>query len=585
VADALSRKTTDFATVKARQVKDRFAAIADPQNIVEPIEPLPVNKVSFLRDVDTEEETDGEDPESTSPATETHLLTPRPRGHRLIDAILQVARQQNDGELPYTKEGKLIVPEMHGDWHLRTMLIQEAHEPPIHAHAGRKKTQDTLKQNYHWPGIDKDVGRYVRNCTACRRNKVPRDKTPGLLHSIPAVDKPWNDVVCDGKDMPQDRHGYNYVWAFICRHSKFLITIPGKKTDTGYDLAGRYYRRTFGQFGLPARWYTDNGPQFIGHFMERINQLTGTEHRTGTPGQAATQGAVEITNQYLDQRLRFYVNHYQDNWSELLPALDFAHNSTIHDSLQRAPHEVMFGRHARQPITPPDVSGESQPGASWEMARRGLAKLWEEVAIQQSQAQERQKNAANKKRRAPDFDVGDLVMVQKKGWRTDRPTTRLDSQQVGPYKILRKKGFSFEVDLPSSFKGSHTMHASRLRRFENDPLPGQHVEPPPPEVIDSEPEWEVERVEASRLHRGKLQYQVSWTGWDPDETYYDASNLKNSATRIKEFHDRHPTAPGPPERLQQWIEAAADEKDLEDHPDDNVPQDAGTKRRTRRHNT
>ncbi|WP_353824307.1 hypothetical protein, partial [Acinetobacter baumannii] len=71
--------------------------------------------------------------------------------------------------------------------------------------------------------------------------------------SLPAADKPWNAMVCDGKDMPHDRHGSKYLWAFICRHSKFLITIPGKKTDTGYDLAGRYYRRTFGQFGLPAR--------------------------------------------------------------------------------------------------------------------------------------------------------------------------------------------------------------------------------------------------------------------------------------------------------------------------------------------
>jgi hypothetical protein len=88
VVDALSRKTTDFATVKARQVKDRFAAVADPQNIVEPIEPLPVNKVSFLGDVDIEEETDGGDPGSTSPITETSLSIPRPRGHRLVDAIL-----------------------------------------------------------------------------------------------------------------------------------------------------------------------------------------------------------------------------------------------------------------------------------------------------------------------------------------------------------------------------------------------------------------------------------------------------------------------------------------------------------------
>jgi hypothetical protein len=467
------------------------------------------------------------------------------------------------------------------------MLICEAHEPPIQAHAGRQKTQKTIKQNYHWPGIDKDIGRYIRNCTACKRNKIPRDKTPGWLHSIPAADKPWNDVVCDGKDMPQDEHGYNYVWVFICRLSKFLVTIPGKKTDTALDLASRYYRRLFGQFGLPARWYTDNGPQFIGDFTRRINELTGTEHRTGTPGQASTQGAVEITNQYLDQRLRFYVNHYQDNWSELLPALDFAHNATVHDSIQLSPHEVMFARPARQPLmiepSTPVGTPSDQPSTTWERARSDVAQLWENVALQNKQAQQRQQTAANKKRRAVDFDVGNLVMVQKKGWRTDRPTTRLDSQSAGPYKILARKGHSFEIDLPTSFKGSHVMHASRLRLFENDPLPGQHIEPPPPEVINSEPEWEVERMEASRIYRGKLQYQVKWLGWDPDEEYYDASNFKHAATRIKAFHERQPTAPGPPMRLQQWIEAAAEDQDIRDHKDDNKPQKQGIARRMRRH--
>jgi hypothetical protein len=37
-----------------------------------------------------------------------------------------------------------------------------------------------------------------------------------------------------------------------------------------------------------------------------------------------TDGQTEVVNQYLDQRLRPFVNYYQDNWAKLLPLLDYA---------------------------------------------------------------------------------------------------------------------------------------------------------------------------------------------------------------------------------------------------------------------
>jgi len=54
-------------------------------------------------------------------------------------------------------------------------------------------------------------------------------------------------------------------------------------------------------------------------------------------------------------------------------------------------------------------------------------------------------------------------------------------------------------------------HADRLRKADNDPLPGQVQTPPPPEEINGEPEWEVEGIERARIHgqKKRLEYQVS----------------------------------------------------------------------------
>jgi len=49
----------------------------------------------------------------------------------------------------------------------------------------------------------------------------------------------------------------------------------------------------------------------------------GINIRLSSAEHPQTDGQTETVNQYLDQRLRPFVNHFQDDWSELLPAMDF----------------------------------------------------------------------------------------------------------------------------------------------------------------------------------------------------------------------------------------------------------------------
>ena len=69
-------------------------------------------------------------------------------------------------------------------------------------------------------------------------------------------------------------------------------------------------------------WLSDNEGSFISEFLETINKLAGTRHRHGSSLHPQTQGAVEITNAELDQKLRFYVDKYQSKWSVYRPALN-----------------------------------------------------------------------------------------------------------------------------------------------------------------------------------------------------------------------------------------------------------------------
>ena len=73
---------------------------------------------------------------------------------------------------------------------VRTALITASHCSLATAHPGKSKTKKLIKERYYWLGIDKDIEQFVSNCHACYRSKVPRDKTLGLLHPLPILDRP-----------------------------------------------------------------------------------------------------------------------------------------------------------------------------------------------------------------------------------------------------------------------------------------------------------------------------------------------------------------------------------------------------------
>lgn len=300
-------------------------------------------------------------------------------------------------------------------------------------------------------------------------------------------------------------------------------------------------------------------------------------------------------NEYIDQRLRMYVNHYQDNWAQMMPALDAVQMGLPHDSLGGLqPHEVLLG----YPM-PTHFDWEARTKdwkefavrdrRSREDAQRHVETLQRYVEAGRAaiaQAQERMVEQANRKRRKPDFDVGDKVFVIKKAWSTTRPSDKLDFPLTRtPYEIISKiKDNVFRLKVPEGWRATDQFNADRLRRFPDNPLPGQAAENPDGELLDGEEEWEVEELTASRLHYRKLQYQVKWKGWDPDPTWYNARNFKNSVVRIRAYHEKHPDQAGPPARLQQWEEAALRDEFDPPHPDDDKPASTrtGTRSRVRR---
>ena len=101
----------------------------------------------------------------------------------------------------------------------------------------------------------------------------------------------------------------------------------------------------------------------------------------------------------------------------------------------------------------------------------------------------------------PDYQVGDIVWLDARNWKTRRPSAKLDHRWHGPFKIARKiSSPAFWLELHGSLQVHPVCHVSLLEPAGQDPLLGQRQTPPPPVEIDGEQEWFVDSILDSRMY-------------------------------------------------------------------------------------
>ena len=124
--------------------------------------------------------------------------------------------------------------------------------------------------------------------------------------------------------MPKDKAGYDNVFVVVDRLSKQAVSVACFKTVTAEEIARLYITHIYRYYGPPVSIVSDRRPQFISQFWAEFCRILSIKLKLSTAFHPQTDGQTEIMNQYLDQRLRPFVNYYQDNWSEMLPMMDYA---------------------------------------------------------------------------------------------------------------------------------------------------------------------------------------------------------------------------------------------------------------------
>ena len=91
----------------------------------------------------------------------------------------------------------------------------------------------------------------------------------------------------------------------------------------------------------------DREPQFAVGLTRELNKMLGIETKLSIAYHPETNGQMERTNQELEQYLRMYVNHRQNNWSEWLATAEFAFNNKVYTATKMSLFQVNYGKEPR----------------------------------------------------------------------------------------------------------------------------------------------------------------------------------------------------------------------------------------------
>ncbi|KAH8335345.1 hypothetical protein KR059_001065, partial [Drosophila kikkawai] len=97
------------------------------------------------------------------------------------------SRPDDEDSVPW----KLCVAKEH-----RQRVLAECHDQPTAGHLGIRKTTARIAQRYYWPGLFRDISRYVRKCDTCQRFKVSQAKPAGKMFTR-QVSEPFDTVCAD----------------------------------------------------------------------------------------------------------------------------------------------------------------------------------------------------------------------------------------------------------------------------------------------------------------------------------------------------------------------------------------------------
>jgi len=420
---------------------------------------------------------------------------------------------------------------------LRRGVITLFHDHKASGHPGITKTLQLISPYYWWPNMKAFVTEYIRGCATCQMSKVNTNPGhPPLFPITPAENAlPFETIAMDFITKLPTSGGHDTILTITnTDYSKASIFIPCKEAINSEGVAQLLLVHMVPHYGVPKKIISDRDTRFTSKFATELCRLLNIRQNISTAYHPQTDGTSERANQSLEQYLRLFCGMQQNNWHAWLPLAQYTKNSWPSATTKKAPYDLLIGYTPKihQPRRSTDIPTVEDRLNSIKEARE---------AAQEAQRKAQESWIKDRPRFKP-FEEGTKVWLE--GTNLKLPSTvtpKLSPRRYGPFEVVSQiSHVAYKIRLPPTWKIHDVFHASLLTPYKETEQHGPNFLELPPDIVEGEPEWEVEKIikEHTFGRWKKKQYLVRWKDYSPaHDSWVDETDL-HAPELIKEFQSR-----------------------------------------------
>jgi len=162
-----------------------------------------------------------------------------------------------------------------------------------------------------------------------------------------APEKPWMHIMADFIIKLPLAQEYDAILIVYDRLTKIAHFVPTTEKILAEGLARLFRDHVWKPHGLPESIILDRGVQFAANLMRELNQILGIKTKLSTAFHPQIDRQTERTNQELEQYLRMFIDHRQEQWPEWLGTAEFAYNNKVNTSTKVLLFRANNGRDPR----------------------------------------------------------------------------------------------------------------------------------------------------------------------------------------------------------------------------------------------
>ncbi|GKV52487.1 hypothetical protein SLEP1_g59063 [Rubroshorea leprosula] len=323
--------------------------------------------------------------------------------------------------------------------------VREVHEGVCGTHIGGKTlARKLLRHGYYWPTMVDDTQNYVKKCPTCQFNAddihMPREMLSSLASPWPFAQ--W------GVDLLgpfiKGKGGCTFLVVAVDYFTKWIEAKP-LSTTTERKIEEFLFNSILCRFGIPKRIIADNGPQFRAAALRLFCDDYGIELALTSVYTPQSNGQAESVNKIVLRGLKTRVLAAHSNWVDELNKVLWSCRTTPRSATCETPFSLAYGAEAVIPVEvglPSERAGRYDDLNNEQLLRENLdfiEEVREMSRIRNVAHQSRVAKFYNKRVRARQFQVGDLVLRKAGLTNIHSHMGKLAPNWEGPYMVVQVK--------------------------------------------------------------------------------------------------------------------------------------------------